>query len=43
MEGIETIPGGSALNTIRATAYMLKESNPNSTAYAGCIGTDKTG
>jgi adenosine kinase len=42
-EGIETIPGGSALNTIRAAAWFLKEQHPNTTAYAGCIGTDKTG
>lgn len=43
MEGIETIPGGSALNTIRATAFFLKNSHPKSTAYVGCIGQDDTG
>jgi adenosine kinase len=43
LEGIETIPGGSALNTIRATAYLLKDQHPNTTAYAGCIGVDQTG
>jgi adenosine kinase len=44
LEGIETIPGGSALNTIRATAYLLNHlQHPNSTAYVGCIGSDATG
>ena len=42
-EGIETIPGGSCLNTIRAANFMLKATNPKSCAFAGSIGTDEAG
>lgn len=37
------IPGGSALNSIRATNFMLKDSNPGLAHYIGCIGKDERG
>jgi adenosine kinase len=43
MEGIETIPGGSGLNTTRSANFMLSSSYPGSFAYAGCIGDDERG
>lgn len=43
IEGIETIPGGSCLNAIRATNFMLKDTHPGKCAYFGCIGNDKYG
>lgn len=43
MEGRELIPGGSTLNTIRATNFMLKDSHPKKTVYFGCIGNDEVG
>lgn len=43
MEGIETIPGGSGLNTTRAVNFMLKNTHPDKCAYAGCIGNDDRG
>ena len=41
--GIETIPGGSCLNTIRSANFMLKDTNPGKCAYFGCIGKDEYG
>lgn len=38
MEGIDTIPGGSALNTTRALNFMIKSKCPGKCAYIGCIG-----
>lgn len=43
MEGVETSAGGSVLNTIRATNFMLKETHPNKTVFYGCIGNDEYG
>lgn len=37
------IPGGSALNSIRATNFMLKDSNSGLAHYIGCIGKDERG
>lgn len=42
-EGRELIPGGSTLNTIRATNFMLKDTHPKKTVYFGCIGNDTVG
>jgi adenosine kinase len=41
MEGRQLIPGGSALNTIRAVNFALQ--GKGTSAYMGCIGKDKTG
>lgn len=38
-----TIPGGSSLNSIRASAHMLKDVAPNKTAFFGSIGNDEIG
>mmetsp|Transcript_28741 Transcript_28741/g.27708 ORF Transcript_28741/g.27708 Transcript_28741/m.27708 type:complete len:117 (+) Transcript_28741:120-470(+) len=43
MEGIETIPGGSCLNSIRSANFMLKDAFPGRCAYFGCIGKDDYG
>ena len=40
MEGRQTIPGGSTLNSIRSANYMLKDKLPNKCGYFGCIGND---
>ena len=41
MPGMETIPGGSALNTIRCTNFMLKASGEERAClYFGSIGKD---
>jgi len=38
-----TIPGGSSLNSIRATNHMLKETHPGKCAFFGSIGNDEIG
>jgi adenosine kinase len=43
MGGIETIPGGSCLNSIRSTNFMLKDTHPGKVGYFGCIGKDDYG
>lgn len=43
MEGIETIPGGSSLNSTRAVNFMIKDKFPNKCAFIGCIGEDERG
>jgi len=42
-EGRDLIPGGSTLNTIRSTNFMLKDTHPNKVVYFGCIGNDEVG
>ena len=42
-EGIETMAGGSTLNTIRSANFMLKDTHPGKCAYFGCIGKDEYG
>lgn len=42
MPNMETIPGGSALNTVRASNYMLQGKNQK-IVYYGCIGQDEKG
>jgi len=39
--GVELIPGGSTLNSCRATNFLLKEENLCS--YYGCVGNDEFG
>src|ERR1700757_1080809 len=39
--GMETMPGGSTLNTIRAANWFLKDVHPNRCGYFGCIGKDE--
>lgn len=41
MENIETIPGGSTLNSCRAANFILKKKNI--CTYFGSIGQDKYG
>ena len=41
-EGMETIPGGSALNSTRACNFMAKSSGKK-VLYFGCIGEDEKG
>jgi len=42
MEGMQFIPGGSALNTIRCTNFMLTASgHPKACLYFGSIGNDE--
>lgn len=44
MEGREAIPGGSALNSARATNFMLKNlGNEGRVTYYGSIGKDEKG
>eukprot|EP00351_Strombidinopsis_sp_SopsisLIS2011_P000864 CAMPEP_0116887918 /NCGR_PEP_ID=MMETSP0463-20121206/22624_1 /TAXON_ID=181622 /ORGANISM="Strombidinopsis sp, Strain SopsisLIS2011" /LENGTH=107 /DNA_ID=CAMNT_0004551531 /DNA_START=1318 /DNA_END=1641 /DNA_ORIENTATION=- len=44
MKDRKVIPGGSALNSSRAAAYFIKNSEKTSSiAYMGCIGQDETG
>jgi adenosine kinase len=44
MEGREAIPGGSALNSARATNFMLKHlGHENRVTYYGSIGKDEKG
>jgi adenosine kinase len=40
---METIPGGSALNTLRCTNFMLKEAHPGACLYFGSISEDEIG
>lgn len=43
-EGMETMPGGSAMNTIRCTNFLLKQKAlPNSCLYFGAICDDDVG
>jgi len=42
-EGIETIAGGSTLNSIRSANFMLKDTHPGKCSYFGCIGKDEYG
>ncbi len=39
--GVELIPGGSTLNSCRATNFLLKQDNLCS--YYGCVGKDEFG
>ena len=41
MEKTIRIPGGSTLNTIRTTNFMLKDNHPGKCAYFGCVGKDE--
>lgn len=44
MEGRESFPGGSALNSARACNYVLKaQANEKKVTYFGCIGKDEKG
>ena len=43
MEGRETIPGGSALNTVRAANFMLSADHPGKCGFFGCISNDEFG
>jgi len=36
-------PGGSSMNTARATQWMLSSTLPGCTAFVGCIGKDESG
>jgi adenosine kinase len=43
MEGIQRIPGGSSLNSVRSANFMLKTTNPGKCAFFGSIGNDDIG
>ncbi|CDW73100.1 adenosine kinase [Stylonychia lemnae] len=43
IEGVQKIPGGSSLNSVRSANYMLKNTHPNKCAFFGSIGNDEVG
>lgn len=42
-EGVQKIPGGSSLNTVRSANHMLKDTHPKKCAFFGSIGNDEVG
>lgn len=43
IDGVQKIPGGSSLNSIRSANFMLKDTHPGKCAFFGSIGNDEIG
>lgn len=43
MDGVQKIPGGSSLNTVRSANFMLKDTHAGKCAFFGSIGQDEVG